>query len=55
MRSGTSVPGPRTSITSGPFCTESIQIDARSTRGAAGLRPRRPSVMATSATKAMAP
>ncbi len=38
MRSGTSVPGPRTSITSGPFCTESIQTDARSTRGAAGLR-----------------
>ena len=43
-RSGTSVPGPRTSISSGPRWTESIQTAARSTLGAAGLRLRRPAV-----------
>ena len=53
MRSGTSVPGPRTSISNGPRTTESIHTAERSTRGAAGLSPCRPSVASTIAATAI--
>ena len=39
MCSGTNVPGARTSRSSSPFFTESTHNVARSTLGAAGLRP----------------
>ena len=42
MSSGTSVPMPRTSRSSGPRLTVSIQSVARSTPGAAGFEAREP-------------